>query len=97
MGLLLNDCKSCLYCMAGALTSMNFALFLHPMSPGDFFQLAIADPLLMLGDPNGGGFAVLFWISLTLFFAGLLGVLGRCLHPRRALLQKKHHLNARVV
>ncbi len=55
---------------------MNVALFLHPMSPEDFLQLAFSDPVLSVFDAQGAGVAVFFWGSAALTFAGLIGLLA---------------------
>ncbi|MGZ3236263.1 MAG: hypothetical protein ACXU8A_02710 [Burkholderiaceae bacterium] len=60
-------------CFWVGLQLMCFALFLHPMSPENFLQLAITDPLETLNDQYGVGMAIGFWISLSLLLIGLVG------------------------
>lgn len=84
-------------CIVAGLTLMNLALFLHPMSPGDFLELVCADPLRTVLDANGGGIAVFFWLSALTLLTGLLGVLVRSQHFQRAALLHKHHHKARTI
>ncbi len=53
---------------------MSAALFLHPMSPEDFLDLVLSNPLLTLGDAQGSGLALLFWASAAVCLAGVAGL-----------------------
>jgi hypothetical protein len=73
--------------LAIGFTLMNVALFLHPMSPENFLDIALSNPLQSVSDTQGGGVAVFFWVSvgLTLFSA------IRFLLPRNFLDRLLHH------
>ena len=79
-----------LYCVLAGFTLMNLSLFLHPMSPADFLELAISDPLVTVLEPNGNGIAAIFWFSVALMFAGVLGSLARSRYVRRIISTHKH-------
>ena len=54
---------------------INVALFLHPMSPEDFLELALVDPIATVaGAAQGSMMAVLFWCGIVLFLAGIAGL-----------------------
>ena len=66
---------------------MNVALFLHPMSPENFLDIALSDPLQSIADTQGGNVAMFFWGSVVLTILG--GV--RFLIPASMLYRLFHH------
>lgn len=87
-------------CMWAGLAIINFALFLHPMSPENFLALAFSDPLQTVDSRYGSGMAIIFWIGLSLAAAALLGLLGSSgllqplFRPRKAPSQQTMHRHA---
>lgn len=77
-------------------TLMNVALFLHPMSPEDFFDIALSNPWESIADLQGGGVAMFFWGSalLTLIcgmrFLTPLSVLHRLFHHTKPATRLAH-------
>jgi hypothetical protein len=66
---------------------VNVALFLHPMSPENFLDIALSAPLQSVADIQGGNVAMFFWGSVALTVFG--GV--RFLIPTSALHRLFHH------
>ncbi len=56
---------------------VNVALFLHPMSPEDFLELAVNNPIATVVDPQGSSMALVFWGGILLSLAGVAGLLER--------------------
>jgi hypothetical protein len=65
------------YSLIAGLCLMCFALVLHPMSPGDFLELAMMSPLATVEQAYGIQAAVLFWAGAVPAAAGVAGLLRR--------------------
>ncbi len=66
---------TCLGLILGGIGLMSTALFLHPMSPQDFLDVVLSNPLLTLGQAQGSGLALLFWASAAVCLTGLAGLI----------------------
>ncbi len=74
--------------LAIGFTLMNVALFLHPMSPVDFLDVALSDPWQSIADTQGGGMAMFFWASSALTLFSVM----RFLLPKNVLQRLFNHL-----
>jgi len=77
-------------------TLMNVALFLHPMNPTDFLNIASSDPWQSIVDAQGGGMAMFFWVSAiftafcALRFLIPASILQRLAHPSKSMTRLAH-------
>jgi hypothetical protein len=72
---------------------VNMALFLHPMSPEDFLEFALSNPIATVFDAQGGLMAAVFWCGILLFLAGIAGLLER-MSARRHAGAQAHRLSS---
>lgn len=77
-----------IYAISAAALVMSIALFLHPMSPADFMELALTDPLASLLE-QGAPMAAVFWCALAVSL-GAVFVLLRSLNLPRVHLRPLH-------
>jgi hypothetical protein len=78
-------------CIWIGLQLMCFAMFLHPMSPEDFLQLAFSAPVETVNEQVGSEMAFGFWIGLLVLLTGLLGLVDIA-HLFKNLRRTKHSL-----
>ena len=81
----------CLGLILAGIGLMSAALFLHPMSPEDFLEVLLSNPLQTVGDVQGGSLALMFWASAATCLAGMAG-LSLCL---LAIVNRHLHLASR--
>ena len=72
--------------MFAACLAMSIAVFLHPMSPQDFMDSALSDPIATLFD-QGAPMAMAFWTSLV------VALLAVVLMLRHSTLLRPPHLH----
>ncbi len=81
----------CLGLILAGIGLMSAALFLHPMSPEDFMDAVLANPLQTVGDVQGSAMALLFWAGATVCLTGLTGMAAHLVAP----LLRSLHLTSR--
>jgi hypothetical protein len=80
------------YGTIAGLSLMCFALVLHPMSPGDFLELAMTSPPATVAEDYGIQAAILFWIGAVPTAAGVAGLLRRAFSALRHREDGRRHL-----
>jgi hypothetical protein len=94
MGIIQAGSRTWFFWIVTGLALMDVALFLHPMSPESFLELAFSDPMQSIFELQGGGVAIFFWTSMAFALIGLFGLLISNFSPRRLLPRSQSGLHA---